>query len=406
MQDRYSWGRSSMLAATLMMAVAGSAPAAETLEQALREADFIVDWRLRYESVDQGGFAETADAVTSRLRVGLQTAPLRSTSLLVEASWVEDVVDDYNSTTNGNTALPVVPDPAGFGALNRLALVNKSLPGTTLTLGRQRAILDDSRFVGNIGWRQQEQTFDALRAELRGARVKSDLIYATRVNRIFGPDSPAGEWRGDFLLANVATTVPIGTLTFFDYYIDTADAARLSSNTLGTRLTGAKPLGDLTATYALSYARQRDAGANATRFDAHYALAEGGVKLRKWGAALGYELLAGDGTAAFETPLATAHVFQGWADKFLATPAVGIADRYLKSTLSLGSRGRFTDLNVLAFFHQFHADHGSAHFGDELNLQLIARAERLVLTFKYADYRARSLFTDTEKLWLSVDYGF
>jgi hypothetical protein len=57
-------------------------------------------------------------------------------------------------------------------------------------------------------------------------------------------------------------------------------------------------------------------------------------------------------------------------------------------------------------FHDYHADAGGAHFGQELNLQLVARTAKVALTAKYADYRADGLFTDTEKLWLSVDYAF
>jgi hypothetical protein len=44
--------------------------------------------------------------------------------------------------------------------------------------------------------------------------------------------------------------------------------------------------------------------------------------------------------------------------------------------------------------------------GEELDAQLVARTERMALTLKYADYRADALFTDTDKLWLSVDYAF
>jgi hypothetical protein len=36
----------------------------------------------------------------------------------------------------------------------------------------------------------------------------------------------------------------------------------------------------------------------------------------------------------------------------------------------------------------------------------VARTERMTLTAKYADYRADSLLTDTEKVWVSVDYAF
>jgi hypothetical protein len=385
---------------------AGTARAAETLEQALREADFIVDWRLRYESVEQGGFAQSADAVTSRLRAGLQTAPLGKTALQVEAVWLEDLVDDYNSTTNGQTEFPVVADPADFGALNRFALINKSLPATTLTFGRQRIVLDDSRFVGNVGWRQHEQTFDGIRAQLGGSAFKTDLSYSGQVNRVFGPDSPVGEWEGDFVLANVSRSLTIGTLTLFDYYVDTDDAAAISSNTIGARLAGSKPLGGLTGTYALSYARQTDAGANPASFDEDYTFVEGGLTLQKLGVALGVEVLGSDGVNAFVTPLATLHAFQGWADKFLATPAGGLQDRYLKLSYPIAKRGRFTSVNALAFFHDFDAEAGGGQLGQELDLQLVARTERLALTLKYSDYRAAALFTDTEKLWVSIDYAF
>jgi hypothetical protein len=393
-------------AATVAALWSGAAAAAETLEQAVREADFVVDWRLRYESVEQRGFVETAEAVTSRLRAGFQTAPYLKTALLVEAIWIEDLVDDYNSTTNGETQYPVIADPADFGAINRAALINQSLPNTTLTFGRQRIVLDDSRFVGNVGWRQNEQTFDGLRAQLGGTATKADFTYADQVNRVFGPDSSVGKWHGDVVLANVSHTFPVGTLTLFDYFVDLEDAVAVSSNTIGARLTGSKPIGGIGATYALSYARQSDAGDNPASFTEDYYLLEGGLNFSKIGVALGYELLGSDGANAFSTPLATLHVFQGWADKFLTTPPAGLEDRYVKLSYPMGQRGRFTNIAVLAFFHDFGAEEGSAHFGEELDVQLVARTGRLALTLKYSDYRADELFTDTDKLWLSVDYAF
>ena len=52
------------------------------------------------------------------------------------------------------------------------------------------------------------------------------------------------------------------------------------------------------------------------------------------------------------------------------------------------------------------AERSAAHYGSELDLQLIARTAKMALTLKYADYRADALLTDTTKLWLSVDYVF
>jgi len=117
-------------------------------------------------------------------------------------------------------------------------------------------------------------------------------------------------------------------------------------------------------------------------------------------------VLGSDGITAFQTPLATLHAFEGWADKFLTTPASGIEDRYLKLTFPIAKRGKFTNINAAAFFHDFVAAQGSAEFGQELDLQIVARTERMALTFKYADYRAKQLFTDTDKLWISIDYAF
>jgi hypothetical protein len=404
---KYDFGIVRVAAAAFCAVASSNAiQAADTLEQALREADFIFDLRARYEGVGQDGIVEEAEALTSRLRAGFQTAPLKKTSLLVEGVWIEDLVDDYNSTTNGQGQFPVVADPSDFAAINRFAIVNKSLEKATLTFGRQRIALDDHRFVGNVGWRQNEQTFDAVRAQLGTGKLKTDLTYADQVNRVFGPDSPVGRWHGDVVLANVSHTLPVGTLTLFDYFVDLDDAITQSSNTIGARLSGSKKLGTIGGTYIVSYAQQDDAGRNPASFTEDYYLLEGGLTLTKIGVGLGYEVLGSDGTTAFQTPLATLHAFQGWADKFLATPAAGIADSYVRVSYPMGKRGAFSNISAVAFFHDYSAEQGSAHYGEELNVQLVARTEKMVLTLKYADYRADQLLTDTDKLWLSVDYAF
>ena len=397
---------SALLAVLAAAAFAGRASAAESLGEAIEKSDLIIDWRMRYESVDQTGFAETADAFTSRLRAGFETAELGKTSLLAEAVWIEDVIDDYDSTTtNGKTAFPVVPDP-GFTAINRFALTNESLEGTTLTLGRQRIIHDDARFVGNVGWRQNEQTYDGLRAQIGAGAFAVDLSYVTEVNRIFGPDSAVGEWEGDVLLANVARDFDWGKLSAFGYLLELDNAAALSSKTLGIKIAGSKPLGGVTGTYAASYARQTHAGDNPADYEERYYLLEGGIKLSKVAVALGRELLGGDGTEAFSTPLATLHAFQGWADKFLATPAAGLEDTYVKVSYALGAKGPFENLAALGFFHEFDSDAGSATYGEELDLSLVAQIARMTFTLKYSSYSADAWLTDTDKLWLSMDYAF
>lgn len=66
----------------------------------------------------------------------------------------------FDSGAGARRDRPAVIDPAGV-ELNQLWLAWKGERGGA-TLGRQRLQLDNQRWVGNSGWRQNEQTFDAL----------------------------------------------------------------------------------------------------------------------------------------------------------------------------------------------------------------------------------------------------
>src|SRR5690606_7652843 len=363
-------------------------------------------WRLRYEGVDQAGFAENADALTSRLRAGVVTGELAGTSLLAEGVWVEDLLDDYDSTTNGATEYPVVADPAGFAAVNRFAIVNRSLENVGITVGRQRIIHGNARFVGNVGWRQNEQTFDGVRAEIGLGRTKLDVAYANQVNRVFGPDSPVGKWEGDLVLARASRTFEWGDAAVFAYRLELDDAPAMSSDTYGIELVGSRPVGDrISARYAAAVARQTGRDPSPLDLDETYSLLEVGIGFGGVTIDIGRETLGGDGQAAFSTPLATLHVFQGWADKFLTTPAAGIEDTYVEVGYTTGAFGPLERLSIVAAFHELESDAGSASYGDELDLSLVARVAKMTFTLKYADYRADALFTDTRKLWLSMDFA-
>src|SRR5688572_2075432 len=137
----------------------------------------IVEFRLRSERIEQEGMAEQAQAVTLRGRLGFETQEVHASSLLVEAELLWPLDTRYDSTVNGNTRYPVVVDPETH-ELNRLQLLNESIPGTRVVIGRQRITLDDHRFVGNVGWRQNEQTFDALRITNRSVpHLTVDVTY-------------------------------------------------------------------------------------------------------------------------------------------------------------------------------------------------------------------------------------
>jgi hypothetical protein len=394
------------LIAILAAGACQATQAAETFGEAVDETKYTMNWRVRYENVDQTGFAEEALATTSRIRFGLESGALAGTKILAEGVVTSEIGSEFNSTTNGQTQYPVVADPGDFVAVNRFAIINNSLDRTVLTLGRQRLSLDDTRFVGNVAWRQNEQTLDGLISQTTGEKFAATFAYASQVNRIFGPDSPQGRWHGDVVLANVSRTFGFGKLTGFAYGLEIDESAVSSTDTVGFRLAGNRALENTTLLYTLSYAEQNEAGLNALDIDESYSFLEGGFTRGKYTTALGMEVLSGNGTIGFSTPLATLHAFQGWADKFLTTPASGINDGYLRFAYKPAMTGPFEAIDFAAVYHVYDADFGPASYGDEFDIQISARVSRMTLILKYATYTAESLpYTDTDKLWFSMDYA-
>src|SRR5688572_1093297 len=210
--------RMSLVAAATLWAAARADPA--PYDDFVTGAKPILDTRLRFEDVGQDGLSQTAEAVTLRARLGFESGNVADTALLVEGEFVRPIVEDYNSTINGSVVYPVIADPRS-SELNRLQLTNTSLPFTTVTLGRQRILLDDHRFVGDVGWRQNEQTFDAIRIVNKSVpHLTVDLTYLDQVNRVFGRESAQGRYYGDSVLANASYEMTPGKLTAFAYRVD------------------------------------------------------------------------------------------------------------------------------------------------------------------------------------------
>lgn len=392
--------------ASALPALSEEVPPDAPLTAALKSAKPILDMRLRYETVEQDGLPQTAEALTYRLRAGFETGKAYDTTFLIEFEHVSDLIDDYNSTLNRKVAYPVVPDPQAT-ELNRLQLKNTSLPDTTITFGRQRIILDDARLIGNVGWRQNEQTFDALRVTNSSlGKLVLDAAYVNQVNRIFGPDSPAGRWTGDSYLVNAAYPTPLGKLTAFAYLIDADQAPALSSQTYGARFSGDQGLAGGKIGYTLSYATQSDYGSSNANYTAGYYQADASYTYRGFNIGAGLEVLEGDTGGSFQTPLATLHAFQGWSDKFLTTPAAGIEDFSVRLGYTAGTVAGLEGVRFAAAYHDFSAESGPGNYGTEIDFLASAKWRKLALTLKYADYNANQFATDTRKFWFQVDYAY
>ncbi|MCE2510134.1 MAG: alginate export family protein [Alphaproteobacteria bacterium] len=367
----------------------------------------IFDARLRYESVDQDGFAKDANAVTMRLRFGLKSMQYHGFSFLVEGETVEGFNDNYNSTTNGRTALPVVADPDSV-ELNQAYLAYADTDMEAV-IGRQRIIFDNARFVGNVGWRQNEQTFDAALGALKAVPdLKLTYVYIGAVQRIFSNSNPAGKFDSDSHLVNLRYTgLPDTVLTGYGYLLDLQEAPAASTATYGLRAITSIPLNaDIALALTGEYAFQTDYGDNAGNVDLQYFLAAIGTKYAGFDVSATYEILEGDGTVGFATPLATLHAFQGWADVFLTTPVSGIEDRYTRLGYTFNGFGPFTKIVTAAIYHAYEAERGNASLGDEVNLLAKGILDSNVsVTLKYATYDGPSGGpASRDKLWLQIDY--
>src|SRR5436190_1828738 len=120
-----------------------------------------LDLRLRSESVDDAAFARDADATTLRLRAGWRLPLGVHWRGLVELEHTSHLgAEQFNSSTNGRIGLPTIAD-ADNTEINQAWLAWAPSDATQVAAGRQRLVFDNQRFIGNAGWRQNEQTFDA-----------------------------------------------------------------------------------------------------------------------------------------------------------------------------------------------------------------------------------------------------
>ncbi len=362
-------------------------PASDFLD-ALASGKFSLDLRLRAEIADQQGL-RTSQAYTLRTRFGYTTQAWEGLQFMAEVENVFAYDDDrYNAGgLNMQPTRTVVSDVEGT-ELNQLwARWAPPIEGFKLEIkpGRQVINLDDQRFVGDAGWRQDNQTFDAVSLTTDVGVQNLTLLYSYlwRINRIFADDL---DWESNSHLINLSYDIPkVGKITGFVYLLDfNLDTPTNSSQTFGGRFAGKQPLDDILAIeYQLSVAHQSDYARNPVDYDALYYLVDAGMVVKDFATAgVGYEVLGSDDNRfGFRTPLATLHKFNGYADVFLITPAAGLQDFYVY----LKSASLPWSLNGYVAYHHFAGDDRSIFFGHEFDA---------VLTRKINDY-----------LWVGVKYS-
>ena len=392
---------SSVLVATLGMQplMFSHADSIDSVAEMLAEGDTSLSFRYRYEFVDQDGVAKDANASTLKSRLTYKSATYNGLKAVMELDNVTLIGDEnYRTPTNGNLGYPIVADPDGTD-FNQALLAYKNAD-FDLTVGRQRIIHGGQRFVGGVGFRQNEQTYDALTLATKVQEsVSVNYSYIWHVNRIFGPKDSAVQakrWQSDsHIFYGTVAPAKDHSVKAYAYWLDFANAAANSSQTVGVEYSGKFDGFSVNA----AYASQSDYADNPISYSADYTMAQVTLPLKPLSLSIGYELLGSDkGVAAFKTPLATLHKFQGWADKLLGTPANGVEDIYLKLAGKLGAA------KVALFYHDFSSDVGGAALGSELDIVATYPINKnLSVQLKYASYDADNHASDTDKLWFTIN---
>jgi hypothetical protein len=387
---------------TALFAVAMPSQAASVTEF-VKEGDVIAQLRVRNETVQQDNTKDDAIAMTARVRLGYETASMAGFKVLAEFDQVVALQDEYGqhpktSIGPGADNTSVVADPAA-GDINRAQISYKS-DEFGATLGRQRIILDNARFIGNVGWRQNEQTYDAARIDVTAVEnLTATYAYIAQRNDILYHDIEVKDH-----LLNIGYKTPVGKVSAYAYLLDETDSKK-TYDTFGLRFKGKTALDALDILYTAEYATQtqNSGAAGAKDNDAAYSLIEGGVKVSGVTLAAGMETLGGDGTYGFSTPYATGHAFNGWTDQFLGTPAKGLSDTYVKAVTKVAG------VKLLAVYHDFASDKDGDDLGSEINLLAAKKFDKnFSAGIKFAQYSAtdESGKVDTDKLWVFAEAKF
>jgi hypothetical protein len=364
--------------------------------------------RPRYELVDQNGKA-ASDAFTMRTLLGFSTAPVYDLGATLQFINVANFVGSYNTTVNGKTRYATIADPTATN-INQAYASYTGITDTTIVAGRQIIKLDDTRFVGNADFRQNMQTFDAITAVSKPFQdVKLTAGYAWGIKDIVNRHLPTSI----FMVEAYWTPIKEIQLEGFGYGYGNdsgsviagaagcglaINAQACNSVTYGFRAHGTVPLpSDFKIDYKATYAKQSAYDDGSSLIDADYVQASGKLTWASFNAGIEYMLMGSnaDGTYGFQTPLATKHAFNGWAEIFLTTPAKGLesVDYFVGANIS--------DVTFVAKYYQFNSDYKDLNYGSEWDLSANYKfSDHIEGGIEYADYHASGFGASTQAGWL------
>lgn len=471
---------------TLNSAYAEDAPVPDdeyTFMDAIKQGKNLTSFRLRYEEVQQDGLQpptlpsgaanptatqdlEDAEGVTLRSLIGWQTAPYNNFSFAAQIIDVSKLKDDFNDSTN-NTLINAVSNQArnieyakivdpSYTGVNQLYVDWTGIKNTKFRVGRQQLNLDNVRFIGDIGFRQVMQVFDG--ASVLNKSLPDTEVFLAHFEKVRQITTKTRD-EGALEIANVkyrfSPTEFLVGYAYLDGFEDlglgrawfgnAAGAGGIAvgkngnvnqnadqgNKIFGLRLDGTHPFNpNFRAHYTAEYAKQTDYNGGDKRIDAHYYKVGGGLGFDNFNMRIDQELLSSnDSKYAFQTPFGTNHLFQGWVDKFLATPVEGIKDTFVTATYRYDDFLFFADYHVFKSDEDFHTVGSGAatngnKYGTEWNVAATWNIDKNWMTkVEYGRFSEddkygllantannvagnRGRIRDTDKLWLTAMYTF
>jgi len=374
------------------------------------DAKLTGDFRLRYEYGEQSP-RDTSHAGTLRSRIGVMTGTYGGLSAFAEyEGTLAADRESYQAASIHGLGLnkTIIADPESH-ELNR-AWLQWANDSTAIKAGRQRIILNNARYIGNIGWRQNEQTFDAVTLKHSIGDIQFTYGSLFQTLRIFGSEDPALAGQEDFdgtsHLAHITYSGIEGTkIGAFAYLLDLENGAGAanSNNSYGVYLDTSYALAsDLKASLYAEYGFQTDGFDSPLDYQASYAHIKTGISKSKHSFGVGFEYLGSDNGVGYKFPLGTNHAFNGFADKFLGTPSDGLQDVYVYGGTSLPG-----GIALKVFYHVFGDAGGSFDYGQEVDAVLVKKlSDNLTVLGKAAYYSADEFATDTTRFSIEVGYKF
>lgn len=402
-----------------LSSAAESAGQATTLGEAVAQGQSLTSFRLRYEHVDQAGKAETADAWTLRSLVGWKTKPFHDFSVTAQLIGVSPFNHQYNDLDKGvldpdKLDHPVVADPEDYD-INQLFLQWSGLPSTNLRLGRQAVFFDNWRFVGDVRFRQVMQVMDGI--ALENSSLPDTEIHIAHFARIKQITTRRQDVNVELFNIKYKFT-PAESLTGYGYLVDWngRDLQASSTQTFGLRFDGTRKMSeDWNLLYTAEYAKQDDYKDGHSDIDNYYYRVGAGLGRGDWFLRIDQEKLSGNNRGkAFQTPLGTNHLFQGWADVFLTTPKEGIEDTMLIAggkIMGITLKGEYHWINSDRNFVKVGGGQGD-RYGEELDLSAGYSFNKKVSgSIEYAEFKEKDVYAtarkrDIEKIWLTLMYSF